>query len=251
MHLPAVFVPVLLLAASCGDIDVTSIRVGEAVPAALAGEWTGSWQSTRTGGSGSVTLRMQDFAGEAVVSVQIDNPCVAAAEYRFRTSGNVIELLSDDVVLFSAVLDEQRSLVGSYGCAADGGVWEVAWVRELPPLIDLGGRWEGSVTLPGIPAQPMLLELALVVRGGALVVEGTVQFPTLAATLLPVHGFVQFQATTFDFALAVTTGSSLAVQLLAVGELATRSIGTGLLQTNGDPSVPFTQAGWRAQWVAR
>lgn len=236
--------------AACGDIDVKSVRVGGSVPEQLAGEWNGQWQSTSGSAGGSITLRMQDFEGEAVVSVQLDNPCIGAEAYQFRVEGNVIELLADGVVLFSAVLGDDRTLVGTYGCSADLGVWEAEWIRELPTLVDLGGRWEGLVNVPGIVPQPAVLQIGLSVDTGALVVDGTVQFPTLAPTLLPVHGAVQFRATAFDIALDVSTGTSLGIQLLGIGDVAARRIDTGLLRTNGDPSVPFTTAGWTAQWIS-
>lgn len=248
MRLLSVSVLGVLLAA-CGDLDVRSVRVSASVPAELEGEWSGHWQSSDGSAGGAVLLRMQDFGGVPVVSVQLDNPCIQAQEYQFRTVGNRLELLADGEVLFAAAFGEDRTLAGTYGCIADAGTWDAAWARALPDLVDLGGRWEGSVSAFGVPPRTLSLDLDLLVRGGALVVEGTVHVPSLFATPLPVNGLIQYHEQTFDLWLAVTTGSSLAVQMFAVGDVATRRIDTGLVQTNGDPALPFTQAAWRAQWT--
>lgn len=237
------------LFAACGDIEVRSIRVPDSVPATLAGEWTGNWQSDRDSSNGSVVLRMQDFQGEAVVSFQLDNACVEAREYRFRTTGTTIELLDGDVVVFAGQIGTDRTLTGSYACPEDNGSWDATWTRNLPPLVDLGGRWEGTVSAFGFPPQAMRLDLDLVVRGGGLVLEGAMQLPGLVPVALPVRGLVQFQDLTFDVSMVVLTGTALTVQMFGVGDLATREIGTGLLQTNGDPLLPFSQAAWRASFV--
>lgn len=238
-----------VLLASCGDIEVRSVRVSESVPEELQGEWTGHWQSSDGSGGGAIVLRMQDFGGTPVVSVQLDNACIEAREYQFRTFGNQLELLADGEVLFSALFGDDRTLLGTYGCDADAGTWDAAWAHALPELVDLGGRWEGSISVFGQPLRTLVLDLDLVVRGGALVVEGSVAVPSLLTSPLPVSGLIQFHDQTFDLFLAAATGTSLTVQAFGVGDLQERRIDTGLLQTNGDPMLPFTQAAWRAQWV--
>lgn len=231
---------------ACGDIHVRSIRVPESVPDRLQGEWTGAWHSTRDGSGGTVVLRMQDFGGEPVVSIVLANPCVEAREYTFRTEGNMVELLADQEVLFSAILGTDRTLTGSYQCDADAGLWTAAWAAELPPLVDVGGRWEGSLAIPSFPPQPFVMDIALEVVGGALTVGGSVQVPTVMTSALPVVGVVMFHDTTFDVWLEVPTGTANNPQLFGVGDLASMRITTGLLQANGNPLLPFVQAGWTA-----
>jgi hypothetical protein len=248
----------VVLFAACGDLDVKSIRIAESVPAQLQGEWTGTWHSTAaTGaGSGTVVLRMQDFGGEPVVSIILANPCVEARPYQFRTSGNLVELMADGEVLFSALLSaETRTLTGSYSCANDSGVWHVAWTRELSPLVDLGGQWEGSVTVPGFPPQALTLVMDFVVQGGALTIQGFGQVPSLSSQALPLTGIVNFQDTTFDVRIQAPTAQSGSVGVLLIGSgditrdsqgaLVSARIDVGLVQTN-DPALPFTQAVWRA-----
>lgn len=239
--------------ASCGDIEVRSIRVSESVPEELQGEWTGHWQSSDGSGGGAIVLRMQDFGGTPVVSVQLDNACIEAREYQFRTFGNQLELLADGEVLFSALFGDDRTLLGTYGCDADAGTWDAAWAHALPDLVDLGGRWEGSISAFGQPLRTLVLDLDLVVRGGALVVEGSVAVPSLLMTPLPVSGLITFRhepvfdVHSFELLLATPIGSSPTVQLFGTGDPQLRRIDTGLLQTSGDP-LPLTAA-WRAQWV--
>lgn len=252
MRALAVLALVSLSFAACGDITVKSIRVADSVPATLEGEWTGQWSSTRSTGGGTVRLRMQDFEGEPVVSVQLDNPCIEARAYQFRTTGNLIELLADGVPLFSAVLGEARTLTGTYECAADSGVWSVTWSRELAPLVDLGGRWDGTLSLPGLSTTSLRLQLDLdfLVQGGALVVQGTARLPDLSTTVLPVFGVVFFRTDDFDLRLlAPTTETGTGIELFGVGPLDTRRIDTGLVQVT-DPSLPIAQATWQAQWIS-
>jgi len=254
MRLLAALLLVSLSTSSCGDLDVKSIRVADAVPAELEGEWRGQWSSTRGGGAGTVTLRMQEFEGEAVVSVQLDNPCIEARAYQFRAAGNLIELLADGVPLFSAVLDDSRTLTGTYECAADGGVWSVTWNRGLAPLVDLGGTWQGvvAVSVAGAASQSLslLLTLDLVVQGGALVVQGTAQLPDLSPTVLPILGLVSFRTTDFDLRLLVPTSESGdGLELLGAGRLDTFRVDTGLVQVT-DPTLPISHATWTAQRIA-
>lgn len=255
-RVPFVLGVLITATAACGRIDIRSVRTGESVPAALAGEWTGTWQSSRSTANGSLVLRMQDFAGEPVVSIHLDNPCVQAGDYQFRTSGNTVELLEDGDVLFTATLGPARSLVGHYGCDSDAGAWDATWTRELPSLVDLSGRWEGEVVAFGVPSIAMVLQLEQVVRSGALALEGTASVPDLLTAPIPIAGLLRFQTgtfgqpDTFELSLDTPAGLTPAVHMLGVGATAERRVHTGLVQANGQPSLPFVQAAWQARWIS-
>ena len=246
----ALFALVSLSSVACGDIDVKSIRVVDVVPRALEGEWRGQWSSTEDSGAGTVTLRMQDFEGEAVVSLQLDNPCIEKRSYQFVTSGNLLQLLADGVVVFSAVLGGERSMAGTYECAADVGVWSVDWTRSLAAPVDLGGQWMGSVTVPGLAPMVLQLDLDLFVQGGTLMIEGTATlFPDgMPPTTLPVTGSATFLETTFDLRLVAPTSDvpNVGVQLFGGGSVAALRVDVGTVQTN-DPGLPFHEAIWQAQ----
>lgn len=241
----------LLSVAACGDIQVRSIRTGDAVPTALEGEWQGAWQSSQTGNNGLLTMRIQDFGGEPVVSVQILHPCVPPDQYQFRVTTEGIELLADGEVLFAAVYGVERTLVGSYGCPDDSGSWDATWQRDLPALVDLSGRWAGSVTAPGYPEQAILLDLQQTVRGGALAFDGAMSLPDLLPEPLPMVGSVQFRDGVFDVVLVTEPGVVPLVRMAGVGETATLRVQNGELQAAIDPLLPLVQATWQLQWQQR
>lgn len=249
MPRPALSLLPLLLAAACGDIDVRSIRTGDIVPDALAGEWRGDWQSQLSGIQGLLTLRIQDFAGQPVVSVQIAHPCVPPDQYEFRVAPSGIELLEDGEVLFRAVFGDNRTLVGSYSCLADSGLWDATWTRDLPQLIDLGGRWVGTITVDGFPAQSLELQLDQSVQSSALAMQGTMALPGLLAEPLDLRGTVQFRDGAFDLLLVTAAGSGPLVHMLGTGATETRSVPNGSLQAVVGPQQPIVEATWQVQWV--
>lgn len=237
--------------AACGDIDVRSIRTGDVVPAALEGEWKGAWQSGATGINGLLTLRIQDFGGEPVVSVQIAHPCVPPSQYQFRATPNRIELLANDVVLFEAALGAGRTLIGTYGCVADSGSWDAIWQRDLPDLVDLGGRWVGSVTVAGIPTQTLVVQLEQSVHNGTLALDGSMRLPDLLVDPLPVVGSVQFRDGVFDLVLVTEPGTVPLVHMVGVGNTTTLRVPGGQLQAAFDPQLPLVEATWELQWQSR
>ena len=241
------FLPLLL--AACGDIDVRSIRSGDVVPEELEGEWWGAWISALSGVNGVLTLRIQHFAGEPVVGVQIAHPCLPPNQYEFRATASTVELLADDVVLFRGVLGDDRTLIGTYGCAADLGSWDATWHRDLPPVADLGGLWVGTVTVPGLPTQEMQLQLEQSVRDGALVLTGAGALPGLLTEPLPLLGQVQFRQDAFDLGLVTAPGILPIVQLVGIGDTASLQITNGQLQVAVDPLHPIVQGLWSVQRV--
>jgi len=241
----------LLLLAACGDIDVRSIRTGDVVPVALRGEWKGAWQSGQTGLNGLLTMRIQEYDGEPVVSVQIAHPCVPPSQYQFRATATKVELLANDVVLFEAVLGGERSLIGSYGCLVDTGSWDAVWQKDLPQLVDLGGSWAGSISVPDYPLQPIVLQLEQSVRNGSLVLGGSMALPGLLADPLAMVGTVQFREGVFDVLLVTEPGVVPLVHMVGTGNSTTLRLSGGQLQAAIDPLLPLLQATWEMQWQGR
>lgn len=237
----------LLGCAACGDINVRSVRTGDVVPPALEGEWLGSWQSSTTGINGLLTLRIQDFAGEPVVAVQIAHACVPPSQYQFRASPTKVELLADDVVLFEAVIGTDHTMIGSYGCAADAGSWDATWQRALPELIDLSGRWLGTVAVAGQPTQTLVLDLTQSVRNGTLALDGSMSLPDLLPDALPMRGSVQFGEAGFDLLLLTQPGTVPLVQMTGTGSSTALQVPSGQLLAAIDPLLPLVEATWTVQ----
>lgn len=236
------------LFAACGDIEVRSIRTGDNVPDSLQGEWSGAWRSDLSGINGLLTMRIQSFAGEPVVSVQISHPCVPPSQYQFRASPTKVELLANEVVLFEGIVGTDHTLVGTYGCLADVGSWDATWQRELPELIDLGGTWTGSVTVPGFPSQAIALDLEQSVRGGGLTLRGTMAVPGVLPDPLPMLGNVQFRSGQFDLLLVSEPGSVPLVHMVGTGDTGTLRLQDGELQAAVDPQLSLLQGTWEMQW---
>jgi len=239
----------LFLAAACGDIDVREIRT-EGVPPELIGEWTGTWQSHLNVTGGMLLLRIQEFAGEPVVTVQVDHPCVKPREYEFRATATTVELLADGEVVFAAVVGSDRTLIGTYDCAADRGSWDASWLRELPPVIDLAGRWDGGIRLDGAPEQPFVMRLEQDVRGGALRLDGTIDLPGVLPEPLGITGWLEFHETTFEILLTTLPGEVPIAYMTALGNSALLRIEDGMLQAAISAQLPLLQATWHAAWTS-
>lgn len=243
--------PALLLLSGCGDIEVKSTRVGNAVPAQLQGQWTGSWSSTRGPGTGTVTLQVQSFDGDPLVQVLVDNPCLVPSNYQLVMSGNAFELRADGQPVFSAVLGPERTLLGTFECTADAGVWQATWAADLPPVLDLGGVWQGQVQALALPATELQIMFVQSVRGGQLVLDGTLSLPGLLPSPLPVTGSVRFREGAFELALTTTAGIAPLVQLAGLGDSATLSIDDGLLVAAAIPELPSGMATWDLAFLRR
>jgi hypothetical protein len=235
-----------LLGAACGDIEVKSYRSPDVVPHQLQGEWLGSWNSDVNSTGGVLTLRIQEFASEPVVSIQINHPCVTPQDYTFRANGNEIELLANGHVLFSAQLNEDRTLVGTYDCDEDAGSWSALWNRELPEPRDLGGRWDGFLWVDGEPEQQLVMQLQQGVHSGALTLAGTVDLPGVLAHPIGVTGWVEFHDGSFQLLLTTLPGEGLVAYMTGIGETATATVTNGLLYALVGPDVPILEINWRA-----
>ena len=244
--------PFLLCAFSaCGDIAVKSVRVSEAVPVALQGQWTGTWASSSNSASGDVEVNLQSFDGQPVVGLVISNPCLTPGNYQLVVTGSMLELRSDGEPRFLAVLGPDRTLIGTYQCAEDSGTWMAVWQRDLPTIGDLRGVWEGTVTTATVPSSRLQITLDQRVVGGQLAIEGSMTFPDLLPRSLPVAGTVRFREGSFDIVFSTEAGVSPAVQLAGLGDSTALAIQDGLLVAQAGTLLPFAQALWQMSWSRR
>ena len=220
-----------LVAAGCGDLDVRHVREQpDGVPAALVGEWQGSWQSASSTASGSVVLQVQEFAGEPVVNVVFVNPCLAPREYDLVVTPASFELRADGQTVLAATLGEDgRELLGVYECERERGTWRATWRRDLPALHDLGGRWTGTVVFGDEVVRPLELTLVQAVDGGAVQLEGLLDLGELWPVPVALRGTASFRDRGFDLTLQNAAGTSPSLVLSAPGELEPLRVEAGLL----------------------
>ena len=241
VRLAAVMLSCLALG-GCG-VKVKTARTGGLTSSSFDGEWVGTWQPAIgvAGSGGPLTLRLQQFQGQPVVAVQIDNPCVTPREYELLLRASSVELRADGQVVFGAVLDENRTLLGTYQCAAGTGSWSAVWQRALPPIVDLSGTWAGSLVVPG--GGPFALECTLTqsVRAGSLVLDGTVLLPELLLTPIVVTGSVQFREGAYDLVLRSVDGAPVQFALAGIGGLEPLRLQSAFVQFFGPTPLPFSQ----------
>ncbi len=229
----------LAVLAACGDLDVRSVREQPpGVPAELFGEWQGTWQSSSSGATGVVIVQVQEFAGEPIVGVQFQNPCLEPRSYDLVVTPATIELRADGRTVLAATLGEGRELVGIYTCSSEDGTWSATWRRELPELLDLGGTWSGTVVFTDQVARPFTMELVQRVDGGAVEIDGTIDLGDLWPVPVVVSGGAIFRQTGFDLGLHTVAGSSPTVVLSGAGDLDPLRIETGLLHVL-EQALPF------------
>ena len=244
----------LLVLAACGDLDVRSVRVPEVVPASLEGEWSGTWTSAMSGASGPLTVRVQEFDGQPLLSVEIENACVEARSYDLVLGNGLIELRDGQRTVFAGVLGEGRTLLGTFTCDADDGTWTAAWQRDLPTLVDLSGTWNGSLATVETPLRVLRLQLDQGVRGGLLVLDGTLTIEGLGAgagdLVVPLEGSASFRSDGFDLGLRTLEGGAPALVLSGLGEADPLQVEVGVLQVLGASTLPFSQGVFRILWSA-
>ncbi len=232
---------------ACGDLELKSVRPSDAVPAGLEGEWVGSWQSVMSNTSGTLNVQVQEFAGEPIVAVSIENPCITAREYELVLTPSTIELRADGVTVFAATLGEAGSLVGTYQCEADLGTWTAAWQRALPPITDLSGTWTGELTVSGQRDVPIRLQLAQRVADSQIVLDGALELTGLWPAPIAMTGAAQFREQGFDVLLHTPNGFAPELLLTSFGIREPPRMEVGLLQVFGT-QLPFQQALVRLVW---
>lgn len=235
-------ISLFLALCSCGDIEVRSTPGTTSVSSALAGEWQGTWSSGRTSTTGALTLRLQDFGGEPVVSFEIDNLCLAPAQYDLVLQGGLVSLVNDGVPVLVASLSAPEELSGSYGCAADDGVWTAQRTGALPELLDLSGEWGGVLAAPGLADEPIEVSLSQRVQAGQLVLDALVYLPNSLPAPVPMQGIVQFAEDTFEVQLASSIGAGPLLAVQGVGLRAPLSIPDATVAVVGPSPLPFTEA---------
>jgi hypothetical protein len=238
-YLPVCVLAVLL--AACGDLSVQSVPGSETIPAALEGEWRGNWRSTRTQDVGAVTIRIQEFAGQPVVSLTIDNPCLAPADYDLVLAGGVIALQADGVTVLEASLARPDRLTGTFGCALDEGTWAADLIGPLPEPIDLSGSWEGRVFVPGAFTEEFGVTLQQSVRSGRLARNALADIPGVLPFQIPMRGYVVFGDDDFDIILETEPGVQPQLVLSGSGDRDPLAVPTGVLQVLGQTPLPFSQ----------
>ncbi len=242
----------LFVLAACGDLDVRSVRVPEVVPASLEGEWSGTWTSVRTNASGPLTVRVQEFDSQPLLSVDIENACIETRSYDLVLGNGLIELRDGARTVFAGVLGEGRTLLGTFTCDSDDGTWTAAWQRDLPPLLDLSGTWNGSLATLENPQRALRLQLDQGVRGGVLVLDGTVAIDGLGddggELVVPLEGAASFRSDGFDLGLRSLGGSTPNLVLSGLGDPDPLQVEVGVLQVLGASPLPFSQGIFRITW---
>ncbi|MFT4512135.1 MAG: hypothetical protein ACI91B_000822 [Planctomycetota bacterium] len=226
---------------ACGDLNVKSVPPTVVVPVELEGRWVGIWQSDDTVGSGSIELRIQEFAGQPLVALTIDNPCLLPRSYDLRLSAEGIDLLADGVSVLHAnhVADDQ--LVGTYQCDEDRGVWTAEWVESLPTLLDLSGTWDGRIFGPGQTEQPIEVTMIQRVEGGVLVLDGEATLPGALSFRLPMRGYVRFRESEFDLVLQTQQGFEPQIIVAGLGDREPLQLPLGFVQVLSSTALPFTE----------
>lgn len=238
------FLPLCVLAvlcAACGDLTVQSVPGSQTIPAALAGEWRGTWQSDRNQDTGSIIILIQEFAGEPVVSLTIDNPCLAPDDYDLVLAGGVIALQRDGVTVLEASLTRPEKLSGTFACELDDGTWTADLIGPLPEPIDLSGSWDGRVFLPGAFDEPLEVALQQSVRSGQLALNALADIPSVVPFPIPMRGYVVFGEQGFDIILETEVGVQPRLVLSGSGDREPLAVPSGVLQVVGQTPLPFSQ----------
>lgn len=226
--------------AACGDLKVRSVAPTQAIPAVLEGRWLGTWQSSKNATAGPLEIRIQQFDGQPVVAVQIDNPCLLPNDYELvMTDGSILLRLGGETVMQANLIDD-KLLDGVYQCAEDDGVWQAEWVEGLPSLLDLSGSWLGRIYSIGQQEQPINLTLVQSVRAGTLVLHAEADLPAAFPYGVPMEGYVNFRPDEFDLTLFTPPGAEPRIYLTGVGQRETLEVPVGVVQLQGPSTLPFS-----------
>jgi|688.fasta_scaffold227400_3 hypothetical protein len=159
---------------ACGQIRTSVTDASSAVPSALAGEWSGTWTSSAGDGGGELVLRVQEFAGQPVVQINTDLPCLGGPSFQLQLAASAFTVRVGDVVVLAGELAAPGELSGQYGCAAGAGTWQATRARPLPSVKDLTGRWTGTLFFDGLPDAPFALDLRMRLDAGLLRLDGDI-----------------------------------------------------------------------------
>lgn len=130
-------------------------------------------------------------------------------------------------------------MLGTFECDQDSGTWAVAWERDLPPLVDLTGTWQGQITsLNG--STPLSLQFDQRVVQGVLEVTGLLALPLELVSPLPVRGFVSSRDGFFELAVTTVPGILPQVVIGGTGDSTSLAVQAGMVATSGQP-LSFTQ----------
>lgn len=162
------------LSLACGKLRTTITGSSSAVPDALVGEWRGSWTSAAGDSDGDLALRVQEFAGQPVVQIVTDLPCLTGATFQLQFTTATFTVRVDDVDVLTGSLLGPGQLGGQFGCGSGAGTWQASRTRALPPATDLTGRWNGTLFFEGLPAAPFALDLRMRLDSGVLRLDGEI-----------------------------------------------------------------------------
>lgn len=249
MHLCRIIPWALVACFAACDLEVRSTAPQVVVPVGLEGLWIGTWQSdSAPGGSvstpgitGNVEIRIQEFGGEPLVSVTIDNPCLVPRNYDLRLTAEGIDLLADGEVVLNADRAGSDRLIGRYQCEQDQGMWTADRVGSLPSLLDLTGAWEGRIVGPAATVQPVELDLVQTVEAGQLVVRADAVLPGVLPFPLPLEGIVRFRESDFELVMQSEPGAEPQLIISGVGDREPLQLPVGFVQVLSANVLPFSQ----------
>lgn len=237
------FLTMLLLGlGSCGDLQVRSVPPSRVLPVDLQGRWLGSWQSEISLLRGNVEIFVQEFQGEPLVRVNLDNPCLVPRDYDLVVTGETLALQADGVAVLEATVTAPQQLEGTYACSEDQGTWTAQWVEALPEPLDLTGTWSGRIFGGDQPDQPIEIALVQSVVAGTLVLSGDAELPGVSPMLLPVAGYVEFREDRFELVLQTQQGLDPRIILSGSGDREPLQLPVGLVQVLSATALPFSQA---------
>jgi hypothetical protein len=162
------------LSLACGKLRTSVPDPSAAVPSALVGEWSGAWTSAAGDSGGDLELRVQEFAGQPVVQIVTDLPCLAGATFELQFAGAAFAVRAGEAEVLTGSLAGPGQLSGQFGCGAGSGTWQATRLRPLPPATDLTGRWNGTLFFEGLPAAPFALDLRMRLDAGVLRLDGEI-----------------------------------------------------------------------------
>lgn len=231
---------VLPLVTACGKVQFESTPGTPGVGAEeLFGEWVGTWTSDGTAGTGTMSFRAQRFGEQLVFNVDMAHPCLTNTRYQLVFDGEQLELRLAGAPVMIGELQTDRRFVGTYSCLEDSGSWTVQWQRELPPVPDFSGIWQGEILLMA-GTTPLELEFVQSVSGGVIALDGWLRLPLLLDGQLPIDGVVRLRQNEFEISLVTPAGTTPQIVIGGFGNPTAMAVTTGLVVTSGAP-LPFTQ----------